>query len=187
MRNRSHRPICLADNGKDGVTYKHQERISDISLHYFGCLRASERAAFFARLPKKSQNQIADEARRIERLRSLFEASTNGETRTMIKGFKEGAREWFRHDRKVETNGYQDENELLDMDEDVKAGIIVLENGRPCNIPGLDSEFPSQNISVKKLLSDDPYVNPLMKPCEGNTIRHFHLPANNMIWVEVSV
>jgi hypothetical protein len=27
--------------------------------------------------------------------------------------------------------------------------------------------------------------NPLTEPCEDNTIRHFHIPANNMHWIEV--
>lgn len=29
--------------------------------------------------------------------------------------------------------------------------------------------------------------NPLMEPCEKDSIRYFHFPANNMLWVEVSI
>jgi hypothetical protein len=187
MGNRSFRPTCLAENGKDLVTYEHDNRIQDITLHYLGCLRVSDRAAFFTQLPKKCQRRLVNEVHRIERLRSLLESSTNSETRTTLIGLREGAKDWFRHDRKVDSSLNHDEVRTLGMDEEIKVGIISLENGRPYNIPGLDSEFPNQIISIKDLLSENPDANPLMTPCEENTIRHIHLPANNMIWVEVRV
>jgi hypothetical protein len=37
------------------------------------------------------------------------------------------------------------------------------------------------------LLCDEGEINPLMQPCGDDIIRYFHLPANNMIWVEVSM
>lgn len=189
MGNRSPRPTCLGDNGQDLVTLEHGDRILDISLHYFGCLKASERASFFTRLPRESQKQIVEEARRIQRLRFSFEASTNSEARTIIKGFREGAKDWYLYDRKLdpsETQYSPPEVGSGTVDEDVRASIISFENGRPYNIPGLNNEFPYQTISVAELLAEEPDANPLMRPCEGNKIQHFHLPANNMIWVEVN-
>lgn len=35
------------------------------------------------------------------------------------------------------------------------------------------------------LILSDKDMNPLAKRCEPNTIRYFHLPANNMHWIEV--
>lgn len=43
-----------------------------------------------------------------------------------------------------------------------------------------DMKQPSLNDCLFKKKN-----NPLTKPCEDNTIRHFHIPANNMHWIEV--
>lgn len=49
--------------------------------------------------------------------------------------------------------------------------------------PKCHGEFPNQKVSVEDLLFDP--GSPLTQACEEGTIRHFHLPANNMYWVEV--
>jgi len=41
-------------------------------------------------------------------------------------------------------------------------------------------------ISIHQLLHEEEN-NPLLRPYAEGTIRHVHLPANNMRWVEVSV
>ncbi|KAH6719497.1 hypothetical protein BKA61DRAFT_714014 [Leptodontidium sp. MPI-SDFR-AT-0119] len=43
-----------------------------------------------------------------------------------------------------------------------------------------DMKQPSLNDCLFKKKN-----NPLTKPCEDNTIRHFHIPANNMHWIEM--
>lgn len=49
--------------------------------------------------------------------------------------------------------------------------------------PKVTGVFPNQKIEVKYLLADTE-DNPLKEPCLPNRIRYFHLPANNMAWVE---
>jgi len=72
------------------------------------------------------------------------------------------------------------------VDWDVKAAMIYFKDSRPYDVPDVDNCFPNQKISIKDLLADNEESNPLMQPCEDDMIRYFHLPANNMIWVEVS-
>ncbi|KAH7304372.1 hypothetical protein BKA65DRAFT_579223 [Rhexocercosporidium sp. MPI-PUGE-AT-0058] len=48
---------------------------------------------------------------------------------------------------------------------------------------GIDGSFPNQKISIHKMLNDTT-GNPLAERCPSNQLRYFHLPANNMRWVE---
>jgi hypothetical protein len=41
-------------------------------------------------------------------------------------------------------------------------------------------------VPIHKLLHDDEN-NPLLRELQEGKIRHVHLPANNMKWVEVSI
>jgi hypothetical protein len=190
MGNGSPRPTCLGDNGKDLVTYEHGNRIQDILLHYFGCLRISERASFFAQLPEHFQQPIAEEERRIQWLRLALETSKNPEVRSVLKALKHGVKDWKRPDhrlhRRDDQHSSQGNEANSSEDQNIRAGVMSFKNGKPFNIPGLDNDFPHQNITVEELLTEDPYSNPVMRPGEGNMVRYFHLPANNIIWVEVS-
>ena len=189
MKSPSPRPTCLADNESDMVTYEHNDRVLDPSLHYFGCLKASQRDEFFTQLPRTSQRQIVQECRRIRRLRVFVEANPTSDAGAILKEFKHGAKDWYRHDRKlgVDEDEYSPQKDALhtSVEEDIMAGMTFFKNGQPHTIPGLDEKFPNQKISVQQLLADDPDINPLMQPCESGTLRYFHLPANNMVWVEV--
>lgn len=75
-----------------------------------------------------------------------------------------------------------------------KAGVMYFErkgddksfNG--VTLEGLAQNFPDQRIPVEDLLSAIPEKiksNPLAQRCGENTLRYFHIPANNMSWVEV--
>ena len=190
MKPLSPRPTCLADNGKDLVTLEHNDRISDPSLHYFGCLKVSERDAFFARLPRKSQKKIYEKRRRITRLRAFVESNPTSEAGSILREFNQSAKEWHRRDRRLNAGGETyfaaEDGEPPTVEASTEARMIFFKNGRPHSIPAFNDEFPNQKISVERLLLDDPDLNPLMQPCESGIIRYFHLPANNMVWVEVS-
>jgi hypothetical protein len=56
----------------------------------------------------------------------------------------------------------------------------------PYDHPALEDKFPNQKVPLSLLLEDSPKENPLMWKCEEDMIRYFHIPANNMSWVEVS-
>ena len=44
--------------------------------------------------------------------------------------------------------------------------------------------FPNQKIPIDHLLTKSA-ENPLNEPCPDNRLRYFHLPTNNMAWIEV--
>jgi hypothetical protein len=74
---------------------------------------------------------------------------------------------------------------------DLKARVIYFkkesEKGQltPYNHPTIGGVFPNQYVPLNLLLENNPKINPLMWKCEENMIRYFHMPANNMLWVEV--
>jgi hypothetical protein len=184
MPNHAYPQMCLS-------TEEHENRVLDVSRHYFGCLRVSARQHFYNRLPEKSQRRICRKARRIARLRTELECQPKTNAGALLKDFKESISDWRGVNGwvSVEKNGTPilPNDPDSSADSEIKASMIFFKNSRPYDIPGVDNKFPNQKISIKKLLADEPYANPLMQPCDDNMIRYFHLPANNMIWVEVSL
>lgn len=69
----------------------------------------------------------------------------------------------------------------------VNAGVVYFQNGLPSSHPKAAGTFPSQTVPVVELLSPEAGKSLLMEPCKDGMIRWFHLPANNMAWVEASV
>jgi hypothetical protein len=74
-----------------------------------------------------------------------------------------------------------------------KAGAIHFKKVPGSGYVGYDSkhkkyrgEFPHQKISLHDLLEEDK-DNPLSATCEPGALRYFHLPSNNMSWIEVSL
>jgi hypothetical protein len=51
--------------------------------------------------------------------------------------------------------------------------------------PKVDGNFPNQKIPIEELLSDT-LDNPLKEHCKEEMYRYFHLPTNNMAWIEVT-
>lgn len=178
---------CLSTN-------EHSNRVLDETQHYFACLKEGPRRSFFNGLPKESQRRIRREGLRIEQMRAGLEYEMECQPMTkagaLLKGLKKSLREWHAiHGRTTpeapRTPGLRHGHDSTD--DEIMAPMIFFEDSRPYEIPGVDNKFPNQEISIKRLLADDRDANPLMQPCEENMIRYFHLPANNMIWVEVSV
>lgn len=184
MARRSAPGTCLS---KD----PHHERIADARLHYFGCLNDSERQRFFNGLPKHSQRRIRTEELRIEQARARLEFAPDSKMGCKLKAFKEGVLEWRQLHGRRESNATAMSTMKMPsekgIDADIKAPMIFFKDSQPYNIPGVANDFPHQKISIKKLLADKKDQNPLMQPCEENMVRYFHLPANNMIWVEVGL
>jgi hypothetical protein len=172
-------------------TERHDDRVLDVTLHYFGCLKASEHETYFASLPQKSKRRIVEEKLRVRRLRTHFEARPKTEKGAALKKFKSSLSEWrklnLRGDPEPERSQPLDGLQDASVDYDIKASMIYFKNSRPFDVPGVDNNFPNQKISVSELLCDEEENNPLMQPCDGDTIRYFHFPANNMIWIEVGM
>lgn len=64
--------------------------------------------------------------------------------------------------------------------------LMAFENGKERkNDRRCCGEFPHQKISIRKLLYNKSDT-PLTRTDNKNELRYFHLPANNMAWVEAS-
>jgi hypothetical protein len=183
-RRQSTRPqVCLS-------TEAHDNHVVDITRHFFGCLRVSVRDKFFNTLPEKYQQRIRREENRIEQLRAKIESQPGTKAGAILREFQEciddwrGLHPWMRVEPKQTPRTPFSLDESIDSE--IKAPMIFFKDSRPYDIPGVENTFPNQKIHLSKLLADDKYANPLMQPCDDNMIRYFHLPANNMTWVEVS-
>ncbi|KAH7382941.1 hypothetical protein BKA64DRAFT_683555 [Cadophora sp. MPI-SDFR-AT-0126] len=170
---------------------KHDDRVLDVVLHYFGCLKASEHQEFFANLPQKSRNRVVEEKLRVRKLVSHLEARPKSEGGEALQNLRSSLSAWrsLRQRRAPEQSQAWPLDDRIDdsVDFDIKASMIYFKNSRPYTVPEFDNVFPNQKISVKDLLSDDTENNPLMQPCENDTIRYFHFPANNMVWIEEAI
>ena len=188
-----------SDNCDSG--FHHKSSIEDDVLHYFGCLRFDERQAFFEGLNKadKLTLRIVEEEARIFKLREAFEADGSNTPRgKLLVRFKVTRNHWSRPTARsrsealpqaptqVDRASHQKlEKNNIDLD-DFNANLIYFKGARPYDHPDFpDEKFPNQKIPLRQLLKEDKEKNPLMRECEKDMIRYFHLPANNMVWVEV--
>jgi hypothetical protein len=168
----------------------HDARVSDNVLHYFGCLPRSRRRKFFETLPADAQHRILREEQRIAKLRAKLEAHPESNAGAKLRDFKACFREYREASgRPVPSSwsqpppdGYPGVEETVDAE--IKAPVICFKDSRPFTNPSLPGSFPHQKVTVRELLQDNEKSNPLMQPCEDGMVRYFHLPANNMIWVE---
>ena len=70
---------------------------------------------------------------------------------------------------------------------DARNSEVPIMHPGPYDHPKLPDKFPNQKVPLSLLLKDDKERNPLMWKCEDDMIRYFHLPANNMDWIEVGI
>jgi hypothetical protein len=73
----------------------------------------------------------------------------------------------------------------------LKACIMHFNNGKGGHThthkcKHVEGQFPNQKVPVHILLSNIK-DNPLREECKQGTFRYFHLPTNNMAWIEVSI
>ena len=192
----SYPPSCLSESS-------HRNRISDLNLHFSGCLPISERAAFYDGLPQESKQRILRRHNKIALLRQKLESAQppgQHESKAVsdLRVFKQAMDKW--RTAKGRRPLYPDASSQVpspaskdapvayeDVDADIKAPVIYLKGSQPYNVPGIPNTFPNQKITIKQLLTNDARVNPLMQPCEDGMVRYFHLPANNMLWVEEAI
>ena len=64
--------------------------------------------------------------------------------------------------------------------------IAFADGQRGINSPLCYGEFPHQKLSIRQLLYNKKET-PLMRTESKDQLQYFHLPANNMAWVEVSL
>lgn len=183
---------CLSSN-------PHSHHVRDIFLHYSGCLRENERDEFFKSLKPYKQKRIEREEQRIQSLRLLFEKEEK-ETKGLAKKFMTSLNDWRIEywdkypTRRITPPTTKRETEPAFNKPDKKNGfdlfanMILFRDSLPWSDTGSLDKFPNQKISIQSLLYEkDISKNPLMRQCEKNEIRYFHLPGNNMEWVEEAI
>ena len=162
---------------------EHGRDVRDVVLHYFGCLRENERAIFFDSLPSHKKQRNKDEERRIGEQRAVFEAGE--ETKYLVKRFRTSLGHYVKRAlpshssagllRPCQENGYG-----------LNAYAVFFKNSERFSDKSCSDQFPNQKIPVRDLLyNKQKETNPLMRDCGDDEIRYFHLPGNNMEWIEV--
>ncbi|KAK4164695.1 magnesium transport protein cora [Cladorrhinum sp. PSN259] len=181
----SHGPsACLSDRPHDG-------RVSDPALHINGCLRASKRARFYNSLPSDAQERIARITQKIADLRHRLETTDQDSKAASALGrFKESLAQWriaTGRSQEFPTRPYPEASPAHHSDDFlnyIKAPVMYFRDGVAFDPQSSSDTSSNQKATVADLLSDDASRNPIMRPCPDGVIRYFHLPANNMIWVE---
>ncbi|KAK0622068.1 hypothetical protein B0T17DRAFT_494506 [Bombardia bombarda] len=184
---------CLSDKPHDGF-------VSDVTTHFNGCLPVSRRTAFFNHLPTESQQRILRNNERVAELRARFERiHFHSAPGLRLRNFKSAMSRWHNatnrvagltpagpkmHAAEASMSGMGTYTTHQDVNDLIKAPVVYFKDGHPLNVPGLPNNFPNQKITMSHLMSEDSARNPLLHPCEDNVVRYFHLPANNMSWVE---
>jgi hypothetical protein len=67
----------------------------------------------------------------------------------------------------------------------LQAGAVYFKDGQPYSHPRLQGSFPDQTTPLVDLLARDSDRSVLMEDCEEGMLRWFHIPTNNMSFVEV--
>lgn len=193
-----------------GAGLVHGDSLDDAILHFSGCLKLSERADFLAELDEtnKIKLQIREKTGRVARLRSILDAEgPRTPSGKILDNFKKTFSHWSGEKRsyshlEVATEA-SDATPTLEAPEerekewilnDLTANVIYFKKAseeqhpEPFDHPAFSAaNFPNQKVPLQSLLSPDKDSNPLMWDCEPDMIRYFHLPANNMEWVEVRI
>jgi len=166
-------------------SFKHGDDVRDVLLHYFGCLKETEREKYYDSLPEYKRDRIETERTRIREQRALFE--TEEETKNLVNRFRLSLSNYFNnkprpnHDPSLNPTTPTKENAY-----GMNAYALFFRDFEPYSDPSCFDKFPNQKLAVKDLVfNEDKEKNPLMRECGENEIRYFHLPGNNMEWVEV--
>jgi hypothetical protein len=179
------RPIpteCICNRNLEG-------EVRDVCLHYFGCLPMAERSHYFQSLTEYHKGHINERVRDVNEVRKALE--NDEETACLLKDFTSSMR-MFR-DRTNNIPQYERAPETQPVKEKsptaccgIFAHMVLFKSSSPYSDPEYPQAWPNQMLPLEDLLYDkNAKSNPLMKPCERDMIRWFHLPSNNMTWVEV--
>lgn len=177
-------PTCLSSEG-------HESNIRDPVQHYFGCLRENDKEPFFQSLSETLKRAVEVEKERIIRRRSLFENLDGTEQlvgmfRTSLVEFVYPRRDRLRPNMISPLVPAAEGGKMSLLNLDIRSDVVYFKDSNPYTdlSPRFEGEFPNQTISLADLLTSDE-ASPLTWDCGSNMVRYFHLPANNMSWVEV--
>lgn len=203
LRNRS--VTCLTGNP--------HSIIKDPVLHYSGCLNEESQQSYLESLGEDEMALIQDAERRRNRI--LFNLREEPEIeeqidalsgllhefRKLCRGKKQADKPQKSHSRthppashtldatgpSAITSPEAAGSDIVGTLEDgFDSPVVYFKDGQPYSDPGLPGQFPRQHVPLSTLLFNRDKCNPLMGQCKEGMIRWFHIPANNMQWVEVS-
>ncbi|KAK0732283.1 hypothetical protein B0H67DRAFT_655694 [Lasiosphaeris hirsuta] len=207
---RHHPSTCLSNKPHDG-------RVSDVTVHFNGCLRVSRQKRFFDSLAPESQQRILrDNEKTAELRRRLETAQCDSTAAARLRDLKQAMAQWCATTGRPHASyapssvspdsrrpsgmtagghagsrpgsgfGFGFGSEDL-VNDHIKVPVVYFQHGSPHQAAGIPGRFPNQKVTVGDLLSGDEQRNPLLQACGDGTVRYFHLPANNMAWVEEAV
>jgi hypothetical protein len=193
---------CLSAEPHDG-------NVSDALTHYMGCIDVSARSIYFSQRASKSERvKIQSEFRRIDHLREALLHTSDKKDRALLETVGTNLDEW-RSDRREGIKRVRAWSQRRDVpwhdpesagtekaatdryhpDKDLKAYALAFKDGKGVTIDNelCSGKFPDQKIVVHDLLRSE--NSPLGKHTAESTassgnVRYFHLPSNNMQWVE---
>ncbi|KAL2063961.1 hypothetical protein VTL71DRAFT_4455 [Oculimacula yallundae] len=166
-------------------SHEHGNDVRDTFLHYFGCLKEAEREVYFESLEPDEKERIEAEKTRIHAQRAYFEE--DGETKLLVDRFKVSLAERIPRLRHGVVFDGVPTKPCKENSYGLNAYMVFFKNAEPFTNELYLGKFPNQRIAVKDLLHDDKGTNPLMQECGENEIRYFHLPGNNMDWIEEAI
>jgi len=168
----------------------HDHNILDVCLHYFGCLRYEEGSDYFNSLNTNDQGLILDRERRIRRVKDDVMQDANSVP--VLNDLAESLHEFRNLATRVRPirhtyNGTDIESGHRSCD-GMSARMVLFKDSRPYRDPRFPQQWPDQKLPLGDLLYDKSLEsNPLVGPrsSKDNMIQWFHLPANDMGWIEV--
>ncbi len=171
-------------------TAPHDNNILDICLHYFGCLRMDQRSDYFNALSSEGKRLILDRERRIQKVKEdvMQDPTTIPVVGDLAKSLHE-----FRslnlttRIRPIRQTSDVASGELAHQSCDgMSARVVLFKGGEPYEDPRFPQQWPDQKLPLRNLLHDKSPSNPLAEAKNNkNMIQWFHLPANDMGWIEV--
>lgn len=158
--------------------------VRDMYLHYFGCLKTTGRAEYLKSLPLHKQQRINAEAQRIRDLRALFESQDD--TRALVQKLSNSLNHYFKRSTRRQISAPTPEKLTKDNAFGMNAYAIFFRDSVPYKDEHCSDQFPNQKILIKDLIYNrDEKTNPLLRKAAKKEIRYFHIPGNNMEWIEV--
>jgi hypothetical protein len=179
MDNRKHSRTCVSSGD-------HRYAVRDVCLHYFGCLKVTERDEYFNSLLPHEKERINTEQQNINEQRAFFDG--NDETKPLVQSLRTSLNQFFRNPTERREPIPAPTGPCKENAFGMNAYMAFFKNSEPFHHPSSPEKFPDQKIPIVDLLyNKDKTANPLMRPCEKDEFRYFHLPTNNMEWVEVRI
>lgn len=170
-------PLKSTTTSKPGPSTPSRKRVNWLAHGdpwlIYSSIKYSEREAYLESLGRQDRG-------RIEAKLSFIEGMDTKSLDSLLRAFKHALT--IRFPSHIHRPSIQTESSK-EHAHDVKLNFIQFKDSSAYTNPdpSLEGSFPNQKISLSSLLEDKSILN----SSEENSIRYFHIPLNNMTWVEV--